>query len=305
MEPELRQAMTCTICHNIFVEPRTLLCGHSFCWACLERSSDPGYCCPLCRAKTAERPPINFALRDLVESLNTLDMGKIVKPCAQCKEITPEEHGYVCSNCPANQFKCPEMLCGLCAMNKHSCLGHHVSRFYEYEARMEKAVTDFTENTSAALTMFEADLRDAFADFHLLKILCEHRDYFLRMEPVGRNEDRETRKNLCLARIFHAKNVNSVIEKTIDRMKELVREHNFALFSLRHQVETELKAALTTAQSAGWRLPMVSSAGRSLQQGQSIFDFRSPPPVSPGEALRKRYNAAKARRLFQSDERGN
>ncbi|XP_064176651.1 E3 ubiquitin-protein ligase TRIM35-like isoform X2 [Anguilla rostrata] len=63
--------LCCSVCCDIFKEPVVLKCSHSFCGVCLkqyweEKSSRE---CPICRRKASmDDPPINLALRNIVES---------------------------------------------------------------------------------------------------------------------------------------------------------------------------------------------------------------------------------------------
>ncbi|KAJ8246506.1 hypothetical protein COCON_G00235050 [Conger conger] len=63
--------LCCSVCCDIFKEPVVLKCSHSFCRVCLqqcweEKSSRE---CPICRRKASmDEPPLNLALRNIVES---------------------------------------------------------------------------------------------------------------------------------------------------------------------------------------------------------------------------------------------
>ncbi|XP_061112336.1 zinc-binding protein A33-like isoform X2 [Conger conger] len=65
------ELICCSVCFDIFKEPVVLKCSHSFCRVCLqqcweEKSSRE---CPICRRKASmEDPPVNLALRSIVES---------------------------------------------------------------------------------------------------------------------------------------------------------------------------------------------------------------------------------------------
>ncbi|KAJ8245116.1 hypothetical protein GJAV_G00275010, partial [Gymnothorax javanicus] len=61
--------ITCSVCFDIYKEPVVLTCSHSFCKVCLkqyweEKSSRE---CPICRRKASIDPPINMALKNIVE----------------------------------------------------------------------------------------------------------------------------------------------------------------------------------------------------------------------------------------------
>ncbi|NWI74321.1 TRI59 protein, partial [Dryoscopus gambensis] len=78
---QLEEELTCTICFEIFAEPRVLPCSHTFCRACLQGLLQPsdefpgrmGLCCPTCRAVVAvpaagpQALPINFALKAVID----------------------------------------------------------------------------------------------------------------------------------------------------------------------------------------------------------------------------------------------
>lgn len=66
----LSEDLSCAVCAEIFVEPCTLHCGHSFCQLCLaaiwksNRSKSPLYLyCPVCRQPWVNFPGVNIQLR--------------------------------------------------------------------------------------------------------------------------------------------------------------------------------------------------------------------------------------------------
>ncbi|ORY06272.1 hypothetical protein K493DRAFT_23153 [Basidiobolus meristosporus CBS 931.73] len=60
----------CQICYQIFHEPVTTVCGHTFCYECLLRTHDHNSSCPMCRHQLdyseISRSSINFTLSRLV-----------------------------------------------------------------------------------------------------------------------------------------------------------------------------------------------------------------------------------------------
>ncbi|XP_035255993.1 tripartite motif-containing protein 35-like [Anguilla anguilla] len=63
--------LCCSVCCDIFKEPVVLLCSHSFCRECLKQywEKKSSRECPICRRKSSvEEPPVNLALRSIVES---------------------------------------------------------------------------------------------------------------------------------------------------------------------------------------------------------------------------------------------
>uniref|UniRef100_A0A8C5PYQ4 Uncharacterized protein n=1 Tax=Leptobrachium leishanense TaxID=445787 RepID=A0A8C5PYQ4_9ANUR len=75
---DLRDELTCSICLNIYTDPVTLPCGHSFCRTCIgdvldTQEGSGAYKCPECRAESQERPALvkNRKLRNIAENIRS------------------------------------------------------------------------------------------------------------------------------------------------------------------------------------------------------------------------------------------
>jgi len=78
--------LTCLICCDVFTDPVTLKCSHSFCSECLQRfwSTQEELWCPVCRKKcSSDEPTKSLAFRALCESF------KIRKPTADSGDVCP------------------------------------------------------------------------------------------------------------------------------------------------------------------------------------------------------------------------
>lgn len=77
---QVEEEITCSICAELFTDPKTIPCLHTFCKQCIEQSIEMAEemavdCCPLCRARDrAPLPqdgvasiPTNFTINRLVE----------------------------------------------------------------------------------------------------------------------------------------------------------------------------------------------------------------------------------------------
>ncbi|XP_068104123.1 E3 ubiquitin-protein ligase TRIM11-like [Hyperolius riggenbachi] len=122
----VRAELECSVCLNIYNDPVSLTCGHSFCRVCIDRVLDTQegsgrYSCPDCRATYDTRPALqrNFALYNVVEN---------VRPT----QPDQEENTIFCSNCvdsPAPAVKsCLHCEVSLCDkhLRVHSKAPQHV-----------------------------------------------------------------------------------------------------------------------------------------------------------------------------------
>ncbi|XP_072255291.1 E3 ubiquitin/ISG15 ligase TRIM25-like [Pyxicephalus adspersus] len=110
---DLRAELECSICLNIYTDPVTLKCGHSFCRVCIARMLDTqegDYSCPECRQKFQERPALQSNIR-----LNNI--AKNFPPA----EPDQDESGVLCTRCVDSPvpavISC--LLCEVSLCNKH------------------------------------------------------------------------------------------------------------------------------------------------------------------------------------------
>ncbi|XP_073400321.1 E3 ubiquitin/ISG15 ligase TRIM25-like [Dendrobates tinctorius] len=127
----LRQDLDCSICKDIYTDPVTLRCGHSFCWVCIEgvRDTEGGYgvySCPECRATFRKWPPLqkNIALCNVVENYRSTEPYQeeitgicctycvdspvpAVRSCLHCEASLCEKHLRVHSKGPEHVFTDP------------------------------------------------------------------------------------------------------------------------------------------------------------------------------------------------------
>ncbi|XP_048034570.1 E3 ubiquitin-protein ligase TRIM39-like [Megalobrama amblycephala] len=69
--PALNEELQCSICLEVFTDPVTTSCGHTFCRTCLSKcwTSSRNCFCPFCKEKFSRRPDlkINTTLREVVQ----------------------------------------------------------------------------------------------------------------------------------------------------------------------------------------------------------------------------------------------
>uniref|UniRef100_A0A8C5QVT0 E3 ubiquitin/ISG15 ligase TRIM25-like n=1 Tax=Leptobrachium leishanense TaxID=445787 RepID=A0A8C5QVT0_9ANUR len=122
---DLRDELTCSICLNIYTDPVTLPCGHSFCRTCIgdvldTQEASGAYKCPECRAESQERPALVNArkLRNIAENIRSThpEQEEAGIPCTYCDSPVPA--AKTCLHCEAS-------LCDK-HLKKHSKSAEHV-----------------------------------------------------------------------------------------------------------------------------------------------------------------------------------
>ncbi|CAJ0583661.1 unnamed protein product, partial [Mesorhabditis spiculigera] len=99
--------LICPICLDTYDDARTLSCGHSLCWGCVEQmrlvAKSETVACPACRKLTkipAGGLPVNYGLKDAITTLNRLvDIRTNGLKCAECKDKFDEQKLWTCLTC--------------------------------------------------------------------------------------------------------------------------------------------------------------------------------------------------------------
>ncbi|PIA14951.1 hypothetical protein COEREDRAFT_82370 [Coemansia reversa NRRL 1564] len=66
---QVAEALQCAVCLEVFSQPHSLACGHTFCQGCLLEWLPQRRQCPTCRASVTQRPAVAFAVQDAVSCL--------------------------------------------------------------------------------------------------------------------------------------------------------------------------------------------------------------------------------------------
>uniref|UniRef100_A0A4W4DSP7 Tripartite motif containing 107 n=1 Tax=Electrophorus electricus TaxID=8005 RepID=A0A4W4DSP7_ELEEL len=157
----LAQELSCAICLQLYQDPVSLPCGHSYCLGCMhsvQRSCAPGSppCCPECRQpfESPEGLPRNFKLSGIVDGFRAAVSGgglaakEETVPCQQCLEST-----YVCTH--DHVLLCME--CLLEGMHQE----HGVQTLEAAKSDLRRVVEVLGKSTSDRLQMAEVLLRSA------------------------------------------------------------------------------------------------------------------------------------------------
>ncbi|PIO27862.1 hypothetical protein AB205_0022800, partial [Aquarana catesbeiana] len=171
---ELKLEVTCSICMNIFTDPATLICGHSFCQVCITRTfdnqHDREYFCPECMKDFRRRPELqkNPRLSNIANLLYSVE-PKRDKP--EKEHSKSPEHVLTDPNTSLEGRKCPvhktileyyciddgTCICTHCMTSDHN--GHKVNTISEYLQQQIKNLNPILEKLSSKKMKTEAMLQ--------------------------------------------------------------------------------------------------------------------------------------------------
>ena len=144
----IEEQITCRICGNLFTDPRTLSCSHTFCKACLDKqikkTKDVGEpCCPLCLEPLPKDGiaaiQANISINCLIKLFNKREEktdALIEIKCGKCSE----DDASVTTWC----MMCQSPLCDDCAeahSNVEECKDHGTVSIKEYVQKPKKTLT--------------------------------------------------------------------------------------------------------------------------------------------------------------------
>ncbi|XP_063297973.1 E3 ubiquitin-protein ligase TRIM39-like [Pelobates fuscus] len=106
---DLRDELACCICTNIYTDPVTLTCGHSYCRVCITKTWDNQeereYSCPECRHRFRVRPELkrNLIMCNIVESFLSThpEQEEVGISCTYCVH-SPVPAAKTCLHCEAS-----------------------------------------------------------------------------------------------------------------------------------------------------------------------------------------------------------
>uniref|UniRef100_A0A8C5M416 Uncharacterized protein n=1 Tax=Leptobrachium leishanense TaxID=445787 RepID=A0A8C5M416_9ANUR len=189
MACDLREELNCAVCLNIYKDPVTLTCGHSFCQLCIENFLDTqqrcgAYSCPNCRAEFSERP--------------VLQRSTALCNIAECVHATSPDVGVLCSYCVNQSIPAVKT----CLMCEAALCETHLQVHCKSAEHILKEPTTYQGN------------RKCTVHREVLKYICSHDRTFVCV-------------SCCLAgdhRGHYVELLESASEKTKEKMKNVLKK---------------------------------------------------------------------------------
>lgn len=100
--------LTCSICSNVFLDPISLPCDHTFCDPCIEQWRKGKSTCPLCQQPFTQTKPVSLMVRQIFDAVQA--RCRYFPQCATTAHVTAlHEHE---DKCPFRPVSCPHALAG-------------------------------------------------------------------------------------------------------------------------------------------------------------------------------------------------
>ena len=200
----LQKHVTCSICLDMFTEPKTIACLHTFCLKCLEKhaqtsSRDGKFRCPECQAEVAvpeglrfDKLPTGFHQNSLLGLLAVQQSGDGREiSCSSCRKKSAETS--FCFEC--GRFMCPD------CVNAHELL-----RNVAFDGHKVRPIRNFKTDDYEALLKRKSFCHEPYHEREVLRFFClacqscvcqvcvitDHRDH--RVEPLDKTADAEKAK---------------------------------------------------------------------------------------------------------------
>lgn len=240
----VKKLLTCSVCGNLFTNPKIIPCSHTFCERCLERNdgSCDGYSvnsrsdsdgCPTCHAHYSDdSTTTDSSVKSLQEVLSPQHMrgqppapGNVICTCGKC-ENQPSTIWCV---------ECQTSLCESCSEEHNSSSTHQT-----------KPIVDFLSNPQPLLISFSSDSDQPGAcsshPQHLLHLICttcyclvcldcilsDHRGHTLTTSDMLLRDDSKVKRDMMIStlikvlqRISYLDQARDVLDPTQDSPDQL------------------------------------------------------------------------------------
>ena len=211
----IRNEITCTVCGDLFTEPKTIPCLHTFCKHCIERSptgtNSLAYC-PVCRITFSREilsVPINLAICRIVEIVKQKEAG-----CFNCDNCTDKDMQAVCWCVQCNSSLCDE------------CNSAH-SRLRSFKSHKTVTVVEFLQNLYKYLPTEETKP----CKHHTKQLL----DLYCKTCHIMMCRDCTLKGHPCETHDFEF--VDKVVEEEKEKLKDTMASLEDSLKQMRSRVE--------------------------------------------------------------------
>ena len=224
---QIKDEITCFICSELFKEPKTLPCLHTFCKECIQASLDTAErmkgqkTCPLCRSPVPKDGiasiPTKFVTNRLIEIFNsrrTRDDNHAVK----CDECDSEDDAVACMWC----VDCEKGLCEECykAHTKLKSLKSHKTVTIDEFTRSPKAMLATAPKPQYCSTLGHDGQQLELYCHTCSQLIC--RDCTYTDHPRGEHQF-EFLKKVIVSKQAKIKEISTPLQSLLDRVQVAIK----------------------------------------------------------------------------------
>ena len=220
---QIEEEITCSICGDLFTDPKTIPCLHTFCKRCIEKSIESNkkmasiVCCPLCRAPLPRDDmssvPTNFTINRLVEIFGKRKQaGKSLQmACGNCENGSPAITWCV---------ECETSLCQQC---------NHAHKIWKhFKSHKTVAINEFVKNPKLALSTPEKPEACKSHSKQALDLYCKTCSSLICRDCTLKDHPRETHDF-------------DFIDDVVDEEREKIKQATAPLKQLLQRVRNGIK----------------------------------------------------------------
>ena len=223
---QIEEEITCSICGDLFTDPKTIPCLHTFCKQCIEKSIESNkkmasiVCCPLCRASLPRDDmssvPTNFTINRLVEIFGKRKEAGKSSALREIKCSTCEDGLLAVTWC----IECENSLC-------EQCNDAH-QRMKPFKSHKTVAVEEFVKNPKLVLSTPEKPEACKSHSKQALDLYCKTCSSLICRDCTLKDHPRETHDF-------------DFIDDVIDEEREKIKQATAPLKRLLERVRNGIK----------------------------------------------------------------
>ena len=227
---QIKEEITCSICGDLFKDPKTLPCLHTFCKECIQTSIDTEErmkgqkACPLCRSPLPKDGiasiPTNFTTNRLIEIFNSRrtsdrDSSRLTVKCDECDSEDSAVARMWCVDCEKS----------LC----EECYKPH-TKFKSLKSHKTVTIDEFTKSPKALLGASAKPQYCSEHDDQPLELYCNTcaqlicRDCTYVDHPRGEHQF-EFLKKAVGSKQAKIKEIATPLQSLLDRVETAIRDN--------------------------------------------------------------------------------